>query len=163
MDYRRARQAGGIYFFTVVTHNRQPLLTRPENLDLLRQAVRHVKASHPFAMTAHVILPDHWHCLWRLPQGDDDYSTRWRLIKHFVSIHATARPFWQGRFWEHLIRDENDYQRHLDYIHYNPVRHGYAKTPGDWPHGSFAHYLEKGHYPPDWGVAVPEIEGEFGE
>jgi putative transposase len=164
MHYRRARQAGGFYFFTLTAHGRRPLLTQPRILEALSLGVAHVKTKHPFAMPAFVILPDHLHVLWRLPELDHDFSTRWRLIKHFVTRHVAAQgKIWQSRFWEHLVRDEEDYRRHLDYIHINPVKHGLAVRPGDWPHSSFRHYVDQGWYEQGWGVAVPDFCGDFGE
>ena len=175
--YRRARTGGATYFFTVVTYRCQPLLTRPEAMDALREAFRSVKHAHPFEIDAVVILPDHLHTLWTLPLGDEDFSRRRAMIKRLVSRAAghLAAPitassmkarhesgFWQRRFWEHLIRDDEDYGRHMDYIHYNPVKHGYAKSPADWPHSSFRKCVERGIYPMDWASSV-EIEGEFGE
>jgi len=163
MDYRRAREKGGVYFFTVVTHQRKPLFSCEENIVFLKRAISRVKERHSFQMPAYVILPDHLHCIWQLPQGDDDFSTRWRLIKHSVSCATVPVQFWQNRFWEHLIRDEEDYRRHVDYIHINPVKHGVVNDPAMWPHGSFVHYVKNGSYPADWGKDAYDIEGEFGE
>lgn len=164
MHYRRAKQAGGAYFFTLTANGRRPLLTQPHLLEALSLAVAHVKIKHPFVMPAYVILPDHLHVLWRLPEQDDDFSTRWRLIKHFVTSHAPEHgKIWQNRFWEHLVRDEEDYRRHLDYIHINPVKHRLAVRPEDWPHSSFGHYRDKGWYEPGWGAALPSFVGDFGE
>ena len=164
MHYRRARQEGGVYFFTLTTQGRRPLLTQPDILEALSHAVAHVKSRHPFKMPAYVILPDHLHVLWHLPQHDDDFSMRWRLIKHSVSCRVPGYgKIWQNRFWEHLVRGEEDYNRHLDYIHINPVKHGLVARPNDWPHSSFTHYLAKGWYMPDWGVALPDFNGNFGE
>ena len=164
MHYRRARQEGGVYFFTVTTQGRRPLLTQPRILDAFSMAVAHVNARHPFTMSAYVILPDHLHALWYLPERDDDFSMRWRLIKHFVSRHVPEYgKIWQKRFWEHLVRDEDDYHRHLDYIHINPVKHGLTMRPDDWPHSSFTHYLNKGWYMPGWGVTMPDFDGSFEE
>ncbi len=162
MDYRRARVEGGTYFFAVVTHDRLPLFGLAENVERLRHALHHVKERYPFTVPACVALPDHLYCLWRLPEGDRDFSVRWRLVKQHVSHHVATRPFWQKRFWEHLIRDDEDYRRHLDYIHFNPVRHGWADRAANWPHSSFPEYAARGVYPADWGVAH-EMEGEFGE
>jgi putative transposase len=115
-----------------------------------------------------VILPDHLHCLWRLPPGDADFSERWRQIKRFVSIgiaadknHRGEKTLWQRRYWEHLVRDEEDWRRHCDYIHYNPVRHGYVSCPEDWPHSSFAGAVAKGWYEPGWGKCIPPGIGEM--
>lgn len=161
-DYRRAFQPGGCYFFTVVTYERQPWLTEPGNIERLRKAFQAVKRSRPFDMDAIVILPDHLHCLWRLPEGDSNYSERWRQIKRFVGMGVPTpvnqrgeKSLWQRRFWEHLIRDDEDWRRHMDYIHYNPVKHGYVKIPADWPHGSFARSVARGWYAPDWGNSEP--------
>ena len=154
-DYRRMRVSGGQYFFTVNLANRcARLLT--ENIELLHCAFRQVQERHPFSMLAHVILPDHLHCIWRLPPDDDDYSTRWLLIKtKFTRMLPQsarhARGVWQRRFWEHLIRDETDFRRHADYIHYNPVKHEHAKSAMQWPHSSFHRYVKEGIYPPNWG------------
>jgi putative transposase len=155
MQYRRWRREGGIYFFTVVTQERQTLFSDPENVQLLRQAFARVKAKLPFRIPGFVILPDHLHCLWVLPVDDGDFSTRWRLIKsHFsrnyskVNMirtssrhHKREKMIWQRRFWEHFIRDENDFIRHLEYIHLNPVKHGYVVDPAEWPYSSIHHYL----------------------
>jgi putative transposase len=140
-----------------------------------------VQAMAPFAMKAWVFLPDHWHCLWTLPEEDTDYSKRWGLIKARFSTQAKAVlekegrypkirsrqggvAIWQKRFWEHVIRDEDDWRMHLDYIHYNPVKHGLVEHVRDWPHSSFHRFVEQGFYDPTWGgeVKVPESQG-FGE
>ncbi|MDO9372040.1 MAG: transposase [Gammaproteobacteria bacterium] len=163
MHYRRARLKGGVYFFTVVTHNRLPLFDDPAHVILLGEALQHVKSRHPLQQHAYVILPDHIHCIWQLPEDSDDFSLRWRLIKHYVSGKAPHQTFWQKRFWEHLIRDENDYRRHLDYIHYNPVKHGLVNHPCEWPHSSYHEYLGKKWYAEDWGDDAPKLEGDFGE
>jgi putative transposase len=170
MRYRRSYQPGGSYFFTLVTYRRQPLLSIPENIDRLRTAFKRETEKNPFTIDAIVILPDHLHTLWILPEGDHDYSSRWSRIKRYFSIgsvgaHALQspsrsrkreKPVWQRRFWEHVIRDENDWRRHMDYIHYNPVKHGHVRMPGEWPYSSFARCVKKGWYPPDWGATEPE-------
>lgn len=115
-------------------------------------------AKHTFTIDAIVILPEHIHALWTLPDGDADYSTRWMLIKTKLtrSLHRSgvSGPIWQARYWEHLIRDEADFAAHADYIHYNPVKHEYVKAPIDWPWSSFRRWVELGRYPIDWGAAV---------
>jgi putative transposase len=177
--YRRVFIPGGCYFFTVVTEGRRPLLTGPGNVARLREGFRRVRAAHPFHIDALVILPDHVHAIWRLPEGDGDCALRWRKIKHYFSIGQEAardraslerrreKGIWQRRFWEHAIRDEEDWRRHMDYVHYNPVKHGYVPSPGDWPYSSFGRAVERGLYPPDWGkeppVTLAEPEGEWGE
>ncbi len=160
--YIRAYQPGGCYFFTVVTGRRATHFSATSNVERLRHAFRHVMDRHPFVIDAVVILPDHLHTIWRLPEGDADFSTRWRLIKHFVSRgwHGDT-PFWQPRFWEHLIRDKNDWQRHLDYIHYNPVKHGLVERPEDWEHGSYRKAKANGWYADGWGHSEPASCGNM--
>jgi putative transposase len=172
MKYRRAKVAGGTYFFTVVTHNRRPFLCEPENIDLLRNAFRYVKHSHPFIIDAIAILPEHIHCLWTLPPADDDFSTRWRLLKSYFTRHCQEQynsaisasrfdkreqAIWQRRFWEHQIQDERDFSQHFDYIHYNPVKHNLVRSPNDWQFSSFHHHVQQGVYSLDWGSSRPEI------
>ncbi|PLX61328.1 REP-associated tyrosine transposase [Sedimenticola selenatireducens] len=177
MQYRRSRQAGGSYFFTLVTHSRRKILTDNDALELLRASFRRVKAKRPFLVDAMVVLPDHLHCIWTLPPDDHDFSTRWRLIKSRFSryyrerrssgrVHAVSgiecQPVWQNRYWEHLLRDEEDYRRHLDYIHYNPVKHGYTKSPVDWSWSSFRRYVLKGVYTEDWGSSAINLPQDVG-
>ncbi len=166
-DYKRVYLKGGCYFFTLVTRHRKPCLTEPAVRRRLREAIVHVRRRHPLTIDAFVLLPDHLHCIWRLPEGDDDFSTRWRLIKHHVSRDPalqTYAPIWQPRFWEHAIRGERDWRRHMDYIHYNPVRHGLAKRAVEWPHSSFSRAVESGYYDSEWGSAPPDsIRGMFCE
>jgi putative transposase len=138
MQYRRFYRDGGIYFFTVVTHGRKRLLTQPEAIDRLRQSFRHVMQTRPFVLEAVVVLPDHLHCIWHMPKGDSDFSMRWMLVKRHFSIHFDAsrnvrreKEIWQRRLWEHCVRDEDDWRRHMDYIRYNPVKHGYVARPVD--------------------------------
>ena len=161
--YRRNLVAGGTYFFTLnLADRRFPLLT--DNIGLLRAAFRYTRHRHPFTIDAIVILPDHLHSLWTLPAGDSDFSTRWRLIKTTFSrglrpgerVSASRsrkceRGVWQRRFWEHTIRDSSDFARHVDYIHFNPVKHGYVKRVQDWPFSSFHHMVRLGCYPARMG------------
>jgi putative transposase len=172
MQYRRSKTKGATYFFTLVTHNRRQILCQPENVDLLRGAFRYVMQKHPFKIDAIVILPDHLHCIWTLPEGDADFSTRWRLIKSYFSRQSdieyqgeisTSRQskkekaVWQRRFWEHQIRDERDFISHVDYIHYNPVSHGLVDAPKDWQYSSFHRYVRDGIYDEFWGTSQPII------
>ena len=172
MHYRHAKIPGAIYFFTVVTYNRQHLFKHPETIQLLRQSFHTVKQQHPFDIEAIVVLTDHLHCLWTLPTGDANFSTRWRLIKsHFTRHcpeqykrarslsrrHKQEQAVWQRRFWEHQIRDEADFIHHADYIHYNPVSHGLVNAPAEWPYSSFHRFVERGFYSHDWGKGE-EIE-----
>jgi len=138
-NYHRARIQGGCYFFTLVTHKRKKHFTDERNVNSLREAFQHIKNKYPFKIDAIVVLPDHLHTIWRLPQGDSDYSLRWRLIKHHTSTHISTKTshrnekqLWQRRFWEHTIRDEKDWKKHMDYIHYNPVKHEYVSRPDQW-------------------------------
>ena len=174
MRYRRILIEGACYAFTVVTHQRQSIFSDPQTVQLLDDVIDKVRGRHPFEIEAHVVLPDHLHTLWTLPDGDAKYATRWRLIKEaftraYGQRHAlperteTARargeqPVWQRRFWEHLIRDERDFAAHLDYIHLNPVHHGLVTAPRDWPHSTFAEWVERGVYEPTWGSGEnPEL------
>ena len=166
MRYRRAFVAGGSFFFTLVTEKRRPLFASAEAVDVLRCAFRSVHSTRPFALNAIVVLPDHLHCIWTLPPGDADFATRWRLIKTWFTKHCdpALRPIpngmqtrrqeqalWQHRYWEHMLRDEADFERHVEYIHYNPVKHGYVVSPLEWPHSSFRRYVETGVYEAGWG------------
>jgi len=178
MKYRRAKTLGATYFFTVVTHNRRKFLCIPENIALLRRAFREVMTNHPFKIEAIVILPDHLHALWRLPADNADFSTRWRLIKSYFSRHCKLtyqgrispsrqhkqeKAVWQRRFWEHQIRDETDMARHIDYIHFNPVKHGLVRQPSDWRYSTIHRYIESGLIPADWGGRVEDVNDDRGE
>jgi putative transposase len=135
-NYRRHYVPGGTWFFTVNLQNRQSdLLTR--HIADLRAATATVKRSKPFTINAWVILPEHMHCIWTLPEGDSDFSARWRDIKKTFSRNIEMRHIWQPRFWEHTIRNEEDHRRHMDYIYINPVKHGYVSNVIDWPFSTF--------------------------
>ncbi|WP_133512670.1 REP-associated tyrosine transposase [Candidatus Thiosymbion oneisti] len=170
-DYRRPKISGATWFFTVNLAERHDNRLLTENIDGLRQVLRKVKADHPFAIDAVVVLPDHLHCIWTLPWGDSDYSTRWALIKAGFSRGLVPgegeqssesrrkrgeRGIWQRRFWEHLIRDDKDYMHHVDYIHWNPVKHGWVKRVSDWKHSSFHSFVERGIYSLDWATEPVE-------
>ncbi len=158
--YRRNRTPGGSFFFTVTLRDRRSdLLLR--HVDILRASFADVQARLPFHIDAIVILPEHLHALWTLPVNDSDYPNRWRAIKTGFtrSLRKTQgvskRSPWQSRYWEHTIRNEEDWRRHMDYIHYNPVKHGYVSSPGDWPYGSFSRAVRAGMYEADWGASEP--------
>jgi putative transposase len=170
--YRRAIQPGGTFFFTAVAFDRRPVLDRPRARSLLREAIRAAKAARPFEVVAFVLLPDHLHTLWQLPPDNGDFSTRWRQIKarfthDLIRDGRSAEPVspsrrrtgerdvWQRRFWEHVIRDEEDLRRHLDYIHWNPVKHGLVTRVRDWPWSTFHRYVRQGIYSADWGASEP--------
>jgi REP-associated tyrosine transposase len=173
--YRRNFIAGGSFFFTVnLAERRRHLLT--EHIDELRDAFRRVRRRHPFMIDAMVVLPDHLHAAWTLPEGDADFATRWQLIKSAFSHSLPAserisdsraargeRGIWQRRYWEHTIRDEGDFARHVDYIHINPVKHGLVTRVRDWPFSSFHRMVKLGVYPEDWAGDVARYDGEFGE
>jgi putative transposase len=174
-NYRRAQAEGSIYFFTVVLADRGSTLLVDE-IDRLRRAYRAARQRRPFRTIAICVLPDHLHALWALPDGDADFSTRWNLIKTGFSRGISAgfamsaskmgkreKGIWQRRYWEHLIRDDADLERHLDYIHFNPVKHGHVARVIDWPHSSFHHYVAKGSLPADWGGDAKDFQGNFGE
>lgn len=172
--YRRANIAGATYFFTVVTERRQAILTNPDMRAALRAAIQKVRATHPFEIDAWVLLPDHLHCIWTLPDGDADFSTRWRMIKREVTVACgkaylrddllTERriqkqngTIWQHRFWEYLIRDEEDFRAHMDYLHFNPVKHGLVQNVIDWPWSSFHRWVARDVYPGAWGGHVSAL------
>jgi putative transposase len=174
-DYRRNFVPGGSYFFTVNLEDRRlRLLT--EHIDVLRAAFRYVRGRHPFTIDSIVILPDHLHAIWTLPDGDADFATRWRMIKSAFSRGLPAgeeisksraakgeRGVWQRRYWEHTLRDEDDYAGHMDYIHFNPVKHGHVTRVRDWPHSSFHRMVKLGIYPEDWAGDISETGHDFGE
>ena len=151
-NFRRNYQAGGTYFFTVVSKNRAPIFTQPHVRALLKSAIEYTRVQRPFEVDAWVLLPDHLHTIWTLPEGDADYSTRWQNIKRWVS-REMGQTIWQPRFWEHTIRDERDFQQHMDYVHYNPVKHGLSNTAADWAYSTFHRHVKLSNYPPDWGGA----------
>jgi putative transposase len=188
MRYRRAKVKGGTYFFTLVTYKRIKVFSKAENVSLLRNSIQKAIHKHPFRIDAFVLLPDHLHCVWTLPQQDSDFSTRWRLIKSNFSrnfdqktvgwveernpaaeTYPTSRKkkneklIWQRRFWEHLIRDQNDLNKHVEYIHYNPVKHGLTKAPIDWAYSSFHRYVDKEIYDAKWGAGdIVEFDKTIG-
>lgn len=169
MDYRRAWHAGGTYFFTINCLQRKNNNLLVRHIDKLRQAILKVKNAHPFKIHSWVVLPEHMHCIVELPIGDSDFATRLRLIKMLFSRSISKdeyrsdvrkqrreRGIWQRRYWEHLIKDEKDYQAHMDYVHINPVKHGLVKQVKDWPYSTFHKMVEQGVYAQNWGG---EIEG----
>jgi len=174
MRYRRAFVPGGSFFFTLVMQGRRPVFASAGTVDVLREAFRSVRSTRPFELDAMVILPDHMHCIWTLPKGDADFATRWRLVKTWFTKHCdpalrivpdrvlaarNEQALWQHRYWEHMLRDEIDFAQHVEYIHYNPVKHGLVASALDWPFSSFRQYVEAGIYPPDWGQGMMDIDG----
>ena len=172
--YRRNFVAGGTYFFTATLVDRTShALVR--HVDALRASFRATRRAHPFAIDPIVILPDHLHIVMTLPEGDADFPTRWQLIKRrftaaVVKAGASIRrhpngehALWQRRFWEHTIRDDRDFERHVDYIHINPVKHGLVTRVRDWPHSSFHRYVRNGLLPEDWAGDARTDRMDFGE
>jgi putative transposase len=171
--YRRNVVPGGTFFFTATLYDRRSSAL-VDHVDKLRGAFRATRLESPFTVDAIVILPDHLHVIMTLPEGDSDYSGRWRRIKsvftHRVVASGTPVPhnhrgefaLWQRRFWEHTIRNDTDFERCADYIHFNPVRHGLVASPSDWPYSSLHRYVRTGILPADWG-GVGQISGNFGE
>ena len=171
-NFRRNFVPGGTYFFTCVTHERQPILTTDPGRRCLREAILKVKADHPFEIVAIVLLPDHWHTVWVLPSGDDRYPLRWMRIKEefterWLACGGTELPqsasrkrqrqrgIWQKRYWEHTVRDEDDLKRCVDYCHWNPRKHRLVTRISDWEWSSFARFVREGEYEPDWGGTDP--------
>jgi len=179
MRYRRAKTPGGTYFFTVVTFRRRKFLCEPGNVELLRTALRTVKSAYPFTIDAFVLLPDHLHCIWTLPPGDSDYPMRWNAVKKYFTDHCldeyklprTAserrkrmQTIWQPRYWEHQIRNDRDFEQHCDYIHWNPVKHGWVPRVADWPYSSFHRFVRVGLYPPHWAGTAQAFDNiDYGE
>jgi putative transposase len=181
-EYRRAQIKGGTYFLTLVTYQRQRIFSMPSVRTLLFDAIHQTRKFNPFFKIAHCILPDHIHYIWQLPEGDSNYSTRISVMKrHFSKYYIetfglpiskdTSRnkrrevTVWQRRFWEHYIRDEEDLNRHIDYVHYNPVKHEWASRVRDWPDSSFFEYVDAGYYDLDWGdnLNIEDQQHQFGE
>jgi len=181
-NYIRAKFKGGYYFFTVVTYRRRKLFDSAPAHYYLKQAILQTQSKRPFEIIALCLLPDHIHCLWKLPADDADFSIRWSSIKglfsqQYLREHGCindATPsrlrkgeacLWQRRFWEHQIRNENDLQKHVDYIHYNPVKHGLVESVEDWPWSTYHRYVKEGFYKGDENFADMSqgITTDFGE
>src|SRR5581483_2480789 len=168
--YRRARVEGGTFFFTLTLADRSSdLLIR--QIERLRRIYASVQRNRPFATVAICVLPEHLHAIWKLPDDDADFSSRGSLIKSGFSrglpigllrssshVARRERGIWQRRYWEHAIRDENDLRRHIDYVHFNPVKHGLVSRVSDWPHSSFRNFVARGDLPADWGGDLGELK-----
>lgn len=166
-EYRRPWVPGATWFFTVALAERKGNRLLLDKVDTLRASTRSVQLHHPFQIDAVVILPEHLHCIWTLPPKDSDFATRWGLLKGQFSrsigkgeplsqsrAKRGERGIWQRRFWEHLIRDEDDFNTHIDYIHWNLIKHGWAQRVADWPYSSFHAYVKREIYSADWGDAA---------
>ncbi len=172
--YRRNFVQGGVYFFTVTLADRRST-TLVDHIDALRAAFRQARQERSFAIDAVVILPDHLHAIFTLPQDDADFPGRWRRIKGHFSTHVMAAgeaigrhangdlALWQRRYWKHSIRDDSDFERHVDYIHFNPVKHRLVTQVRDWPHSSFHLYVRRGMLPVDWAGDINGSDRGYGE
>jgi putative transposase len=178
-DYRRYFVPGGTFFFTLVTSDRAPLFATEAARALLGTTMREQRQQTPFETVAAVLLYDHLHAIWTLPSGDFAYPARWQEIKAkftaaWLARGGEERPvpagyqrqrrrgIWQPRFIEHTIRDEADLRHHADYLHYNPIKHGYVRHLRDWRWSSFHRYVRAGDYAHDWGSAdlpAPTFDG----
>jgi len=174
-DYRRFYIPNSTWFFTVNLAERRNNHLLIEKIDLLRASFSYVKERRAFRINAAVIMPDHLHCIWTLPPDDADFSTRWNLLKgHFSRAidkgervsksrgKRRERGIWQRRFWAHLIVDQEDFNNHVDYIHWNPVKHGWVQQVIDWPYSSFHKFVKLGFYSDSWGC-LEEININGGE
>jgi putative transposase len=172
--YRRNLIAGGTFFFTVTLADRRSSVL-VEHIALLRAAFRQTRRERPFAIQAIVVLPDHLHAIITLPSEDSGFSGRWRRIKGLFTRKAARSSLsiapdergeydlWQRRFWEHTIRDDGDFTRHVDYIHFNPVKHGSVSRVSAWPHSLFHRYVRQRILPEDWAGDINERGDDFGE
>ncbi|OGT58807.1 MAG: hypothetical protein A3F14_04260 [Gammaproteobacteria bacterium RIFCSPHIGHO2_12_FULL_43_28] len=163
VHYRRLRICGGCYFFTIALKNRK-LKILTQYARLLHESWHIVKNRHPFETISYVILPDHLHFIWQMPEHDYDFSTRIRLLKaqftrkliavtnDFTKNKRGEYNIWPNRYWEHMIRNEKDYENHVNYIHYNPVKHGLVKSVRNWPYSSFHRYVKAEILPAQWGA-----------
>jgi putative transposase len=177
-NYRRSYVPGGIYFFTVKTLENRPTLVEEPYRSALRHAINNVRGMMPFQSIAWVLLSDHLHTMWQLPENDTNYSLRWSLIKQEVTrrcgrlsgmpVTESRRKrgegtIWQRRFWEHTIRNDTDLRNHIDYIHFNPVKHGYVRRPSDWPYSTFHQFVRNQIYPEDWAWTDEDPSSNYGE
>ncbi len=182
-DYRRWYIPGGTYFFTIVTNMRRPILCSDMARKCLHKALETVCKNRPVELVAIVLLPEHVHTVWTLPPGDVGYPVRWKRIKEeftlaylanggwevvpsFSRLHHGERGVWQRRYWEHSVRDEDDLKRCVDYVHWNPKKHGHVTNVRDWPWSSFHRHVKLGEYTVDWGAEDPTPgydEPEWGE
>lgn len=179
-NFRRAIVPGGSFFFTLVTNRRAPLFGDPRAKNLLGTILRTCQRKWPFTINALVLLPDHLHAIWSLPAGDNEYPKRWGWIKkEFTKEWLSAegveagisearwregrRGVWQPRYWEHTLKDEDDFERHFDYVHFNPVKHGYVRCPRDWPESTFHRWADTGVYPSNWACSDTALSMDFSD
>ncbi|MCP3878296.1 MAG: transposase [Sulfitobacter sp.] len=165
--YRRQNAQGSTWFFTIVTYKRRAFLCGDEVCTALRCSIKKVQTKYPFKIEAWVLLPDHFHCIWTLPDQDSNFQLRISLMKRYVtqscagflhqeSLNTPSRrkrkesTIWQRRFWEHQIQSEKDLKTHMDYIHYNPVKHELCQSPIEWPYSTIHRLTKEGVYPENW-------------
>jgi putative transposase len=161
--YQRHFVPNSVVFLTIVTAGRMPLFQAKDSVETALSVLRGVKEIHPFKMRGYVILPDHWHLLILTEDGRFDrvvHSFKRNAALALKQAWTSGEAVWQNRYYDHVIRDDHDLARHLDYIHYNPVHHGCAAAPADYAFSSFGHYAARGWYPVDWGSSMPRsIDG----
>jgi putative transposase len=180
-EYRRSKTKGGTYFFTVITYRKQKFLCDDMVRTALRNGIRKTQSNYPLTIDAWVLMPDHLHCIWTLPPDDANYGIRWSMIKQYVTKTCGTvlncedlmtqskkkrkeSTIWQRRFWEHQIRDDKDYKSHMDYIHYNPVKHKLTACVNDWPYSTFHRFVKQGIYTKTWGGSnLMNINDRLGE
>jgi len=179
-NFRRAFVPGGSFFFTLVTNGRAPLFNQPVARQLLGTVFRECLEKWPFTINALVLLPEHLHAIWSLPQGDAAYPKRWGWIKkeftqrwleqggHEEAISAAResegrRGIWQPRYWEHTLESDDDFERHFDYSHFNPVKHGHVRCPRDWPWSTFHRWVKAGVYPEHWACSKNGVMLDFSD
>lgn len=178
--YIRSYTQGAFYFFTLVSYNRRKIFCNEDFLQAFKNSIRQIQHQYPFEIIAWMQLPDHLHCIWKMPENDADYSMRWSQIKRLTTqacpqyqlsidelSHSKVKRYekgiWQRRFFEHQIRDEADFVKHMDYLHYNPVKHGLVETVSDWPYSSFHRYVNQGYYAEDWGDSSIDFSKHFSD
>lgn len=177
-QYIRSYTEGATYFFTLVSYNRRKIFCEDDFLKALRNSIKFIQQQYPFEIIAWVQLPDHLHCVWQMTANDTDYSMRWSQIKRLTTqacpqyhlpthelnhskVSRNERGIWQRRFFEHQIKNEADFTNCMDYIHYNPVKHGLVERVIDWPYSSFHRYLKVGNYSVDWGDNLIDFSERF--
>ena len=178
--YIRSYKKGAFYFFTLISYNRRKIFCEEDFLVVFKNSIRLVQQQYPFEIIAWVQLPDHIHCIWQMPENDADYSMRWSQIKRLTTqacphYHLTTdelnlsevkrneRGIWQRRFLEHQIRNESDFIKHMDYIHYNPIKHGLVERVTDWEYSSFHRCVRQGFYSEDWGGGSIDFLDSFSD
>lgn len=178
--YIRSYTEGATYFFTLVSYNRRKIFCEEDFLTAFKNSIRQIQQQHPFDIIAWVQLPDHLHCIWKMPTSDANYSMRWSQIKRLTTqacpqyhlskkeldyskFKRNERGIWQRRFFEHQIKDEADFIKHMDYLHYNPVKHGLVEIVSAWSYSSFHRYVKAGNYSADWGGVSIEFSESFSD